>query len=1252
MKLFKKATAVLALVTLVSGFYSTGVSAYSTAQLEAANALAADGIIVSHSDAADYNLDQNVLRQEIAAVARGVAGLSKKTTCDGTYADVTATTPNNWACYSIEALSDAELIALNDNFRPEENISKAEAVGMMVKAAYGDEYMYDSTAGTSWQEQVVAFAVEKGAVTNFTNYDTAATRGFVFQVGADAMASEEVISEDSLFEDLLGDLLNGDDEEDEEDDEDDTDVEDIDDDDTVVISDDDVLEVYLSPDTPDAATIPGAINWLPVAKFDFTAGNEDVTVTSLIVKRNGLSDSATLTSLAVFTDEGRVSKGKNDSEENNTQATLNLNSGGVTIMAGTTTTFTVVVDVVTSVGNSGDEFAIELLDVTATSDVEGLEDLVANTMKIGWVDAAWLTVDTNGSVSNPTLGEDDADIFKFKLVNGSDFDIVTKSITFKWDGTIDEEDELANFKLIDNEGNVVAETDYSNGKYLTFDLGDGFTVTENKTEKFKVTADITGGASKTIKYYIDKNLDVTAEDTQYGYGASITITNVDASWNLGTLTVDAWELTLVDTDPASTKIREDKTDLDLGKITITNNQWGDLEIQKFGVKITMTNAGNAALAADDGLAVDKIGDVLDNIELYDETNGTTYDLATVFDWTDNSLTEAFQDSDLNIVVPEGELVLAIRADTVNSITNFDSIAFTTSVATWDVSANGWLYIIEIEDDQVVTDITPASLSFKSIDGAESSATVTIIPVSATKDAVIGSADIEALEFEVEADESSDLKITEVTVDEQTADTFDSTLVSQVSLYIDSVSDGNLIKAVSWANIASEKVTFDGLSVTVDADSKETFIVTVSLVDDSTNATDTIQLWLDSDGTNISVSMEDEDSDDVVFAGVADLVSARTITVKGVWTLTAVVDNTDSDTDQEINVLGNTTSPYVASYELTASNEDVLLETIVVRADETGNAVAFETAVDELILYADGSEIARESITSDVTTFSNVNYVLEEWNENIYIKVVTRKIGKDAAGAGDDNGYELELNVTEAEWNESGKDVVVTSIDGDGEVGDSNTFAVVPVSISAISFVDSYSGESVADNLTNGENTIWILAVTTDSSTNTKAADGSSLKTELESLVVTLSTDATTYDTSPDQAWDISALTIERIGWSSSAQTLANTDGSALADDDAVSGVSFDLFKWVTLWSDEEIDNGTTVYYAIKATFSGLDASNNKYIQLKLNSLDGGAAIEYSSNDTDDSDANNASGADETTDDITKLRLGTSTISGDSISSSY
>jgi hypothetical protein len=264
MKMFKKAVASIALVTLVSGIFSTGVSAYSTAQLEAANDLAAKGIINAQADAAGYNLDQNVLRQEIAAVARGVAGLEKTTVAEGIYSDVTATSPNNWAVYSVEALAKADLIAKNDTFRPEDKISKAEAIGMVVKAAFGDAYAYDAAKGTSWQEQVVAFAVENGVASNFTNYDTAATRGFVFDAGSSALAAGETADEEDLLGDLLGGLLGDDTDTDTDTDEETTDEE-------VVVSGDNVLTVTLSPETPDGTDFPSDADGVLVASYDFTA---------------------------------------------------------------------------------------------------------------------------------------------------------------------------------------------------------------------------------------------------------------------------------------------------------------------------------------------------------------------------------------------------------------------------------------------------------------------------------------------------------------------------------------------------------------------------------------------------------------------------------------------------------------------------------------------------------------------------------------------------------------------------------------------------------------------------------------------------------------------------------------------------------------------------------------------------------------------------------------------------------------------
>jgi len=185
----------------------TAVNAYTTSQLDSANTLAGEGIINDKSsNPADYNLDQNVLRQEIAAVARWVAGISKTTTCKNSFSDVSGSNPNTWACFSVEALLDADLIASNDTFRPEANITKAEWLGMLVKAACWDDYSYDSSKAWSWQEQVVGYASDKLIVDSFTDYNTAATRGWVFETWANAMSS---CGEDKEALEILEELLEG-----------------------------------------------------------------------------------------------------------------------------------------------------------------------------------------------------------------------------------------------------------------------------------------------------------------------------------------------------------------------------------------------------------------------------------------------------------------------------------------------------------------------------------------------------------------------------------------------------------------------------------------------------------------------------------------------------------------------------------------------------------------------------------------------------------------------------------------------------------------------------------------------------------------------------------------------------------------------------------------------------------------------------------------------------------------------------------
>ena len=122
MNLFKKATASVALVSLVSGVFSTGVAAMNLAEIEAATSLANKGVINKVDTVADFRLDATITRAEAAKVAAEIAGITPNTSCEGKFSDVSATTPNDWVCGYVEALLEEGLLSANENYNPERSI--------------------------------------------------------------------------------------------------------------------------------------------------------------------------------------------------------------------------------------------------------------------------------------------------------------------------------------------------------------------------------------------------------------------------------------------------------------------------------------------------------------------------------------------------------------------------------------------------------------------------------------------------------------------------------------------------------------------------------------------------------------------------------------------------------------------------------------------------------------------------------------------------------------------------------------------------------------------------------------------------------------------------------------------------------------------------------------------------------------------------------------------------------------------------
>ncbi len=480
MNLFRKTTATVALVTLVSGIFSTGVSAYSTAEVDAANELAAAGIINNHSaDPAGYNLDQNVLRQEIAAVARGVAGLDKKTTCDNSFADVSATTPNTWACFSVEALLDAGLVAANENFRPEANITKAEAVGMMVKAAFGDEYMYDESKGTSWQEQVVAFAAMNGVVSSFTNYDTPATRGFVFEAGAAAMTSS-VEEEDDILSDLLEGLL---DDEDTSSEDNNTNEED---DVVVTPSYGTDVEVTLNPMSANSQTVPNT-GLVTFGKFDITAGSEDSAITSIKLERSGLSQRSDISRVYFEQNSKRISSRGSVNIDDEIIVSF---TPALVVKAGSTETIDLVVELAAG-ADTGAEHKFAIVEVEASTDVANNLPVVTNTMKLGSYAVKAVTfnaTDDNEDEDSTEINVGDSDILigEFELITQGDKDNLFKSVTFRNNGGADMESVFANIGLY-NDGVEISTDVIVDGREITFIVN--HEIENGRTENYEIRAD-------------------------------------------------------------------------------------------------------------------------------------------------------------------------------------------------------------------------------------------------------------------------------------------------------------------------------------------------------------------------------------------------------------------------------------------------------------------------------------------------------------------------------------------------------------------------------------------------------------------------------------------------------------------------------------------------------------------------------------------------------------------------------------------
>jgi len=859
------------------------------------------------------------------------------------------------------------------------------------------------------------------------------------------------------------------------------------DDDTVPTSDAEVM-AELSANTPDGDTVPGNVS-VHVASFDFTAEGDDAVLNSLVLERMGLGDDDVLVDATLFVNNEPVSKSRSFNSDDEAQFSLNPK---IDIMEGETVTVDVVVKVGLAVDANGQEFSIALIDfdTNGTDDLSNLPE-EGNDFDVANVNGATVIVTQDGSVSDVELGEEGAEVAKFEIENDSNDAVFITQITLE-DDEKNAEDDLTNFVLT-HDGDEIATTENANGKYVTFMLDEPLMIDENESESFRVMADVIAGAGDQIAFLIDEEIYVMGYDDGFGFGL-----DVDANWTIADpFDINAGEVTFVEQELTPDEIRADRDEVTLALFDVNINAGQDLSLEDISFTVDAPGFGG-----DSGLDT-----YFENVQLVVTIDGDdqTYDV----DVTQiNSGTFTAGDDDLGIFLPDtGEISIALIADTVSTIDN--NAIGEEFMASLNVGTD--VEIIENEDDEEVTDIVPSSMTFDTLTFVETSIDINSINLS-NVDVVIGADNVDAVLFEVETDDVSSALVEGFTFTASGTITVDQNLITALRLWMQTDDGWELLDEESGFDIDSEIVTFDSFDdVIVDAASEQLFLLTVDVIDNDTIAGETFSWEL--------TSSDIEDDDNVQLCNPATSCNAdstRDITVNGAGDLDVSVDTSEEEVDDSQFVLGGesqSAAPFVASFELVADNEGVIIEDLTIVASGAG-AVDFEEAIMEVVLYADDmtTVIDSQTVTSTGVDFDNIDLELDEGSNNIWVKVVADLIGDEYEGTTTDD-ITLYLVLGTVEGADSGDDVTPT-YDGVARTLESNPFQVVPVKFSDADFVLSSNGYVVDTSTSNGTDVnIAILQLTADTWSNTQESPVGSLELIVNELVFVTSndTDVTDYE---------------------------------------------------------------------------------------------------------------------------------------------
>lgn len=691
------------------------------------------------------------------------------------------------------------------------------------------------------------------------------------------------------------------------------------------------LTVALAPGQPEFFVIPGNVSSQKFSSFIFTAGSQAVTVNEITIGRTQLGDKDDFDD--VWITVNGTQKGPDRSLVTGDFANITFNNDPFVIPAGQSVT----VNIMGSLSSSavaGHYNALGLKDVKASTAVNANFPIYGGVSTISTQNATVVTITTQGSDKTVSVGASQTEIGRFKIDvdSSNDQDIMLESILLENEGTSGDLSTVIANPQLKVGGQVVSSSVNLTGDFMQIILND-YMMEDGATQSFTIVADIVNAeVSDTIQLQLDEDSDVVAKEVNSDSGVRVngndgTATTPANNVDLKTYTVETGDVNFAINNASSRNVAPGLDDVVLLDGTLTV----DSPIKADGLKVRLqsgtaiTTSTHAGLQADfENVALKIDGLTIDTVDTLTDNGGGTGALAT------GSSGDYFNfDSTFN--VESGEHAITVEADVKSGATAGDKL----KVA---------IFAADLDSAEYVTsgDQVPSAELTGQVNGSLITIQAAVITVTRndgfSSEVIIGGVnDLEAFKFTIDANDSSDVEVTSVTFAADGSNTYTTSFVTNLRLFVDGVQVGSSV------DLSTGVITDANLTVPGSQQLQATLLIDTNT---ATAAGQTLQIELD----DIDAFDEEGNTATVNHSNGTALSSSNplesdtfTVNTSGSFTLTI-----DGDTPDEDILVGDGGSVWypVATYRLTAEDEDVkLTDLFLMNATSSTDNLASSTFSD-------------------------------------------------------------------------------------------------------------------------------------------------------------------------------------------------------------------------------------------------------------------------------------------------------------------